>query len=47
MEQETDSDTSCNWHARYIHQKIGTGTGGLGDKRMNGDHLNYSIGVIG
>ena len=25
------------------HQRIGTGTGGLGNKRMSGDHPNYSI----
>ena len=43
MEHEDDGDTNCNWSARYSHQKIGTGTGGLGNKRTSGDHLNYTI----
>ena len=47
MEQENDSDTNCNWCTRYSHQKISTGTVGLGNKRMNGDHPNYSIVGIG
>ena len=46
MEQEGDDDTSYNWRARYSHQKIGLGTGRLGNK-MGGDHPNYSIGEIG
>ena len=29
MEDENDSNTNCNWCARYSHQRIGTGTGGL------------------
>ena len=29
------------------HQRIDTGTGGLGNKRTNGDHTNYSIIKIG
>ena len=33
--------------ARYSHQRIGTGTGGLGKKRTSGDHPNYSIVEIG
>ena len=43
MEHESDGDTSSNWYARYNLQMIGRGTGGLGDKRTNGDHTNYSI----
>ena len=34
---------NCNWHARYSNQIIGTGTGGLGNKRTSGDHPNYNI----
>ena len=34
-----DGDTNCTWRARLI----GTGTGGIGNKRSSGDHLNYSI----
>ena len=45
MEHESDSDTRCNWNARYSHQRIGTGIGGLGNKRMSGDHLDYSIEI--
>ena len=43
MEHEGDSDTICNWCAWYSHQRIGKGTGRLGDKRTRGDHPNYSI----
>ena len=41
------SDTSCNWHAWYCHQRIGTGTGGFGNKKTSGDHPNNSIVEIG
>ena len=47
MEYESDGDTNSNWCARYSHQKIGTGTGGLGNKRMSGDHPNNSLVKIG
>ena len=47
MKHEGDSDTSCNWCARYSHQKIGIGTGGFGNKRASGDHPKNSIGEIG
>ena len=43
MEHESDSNTSCNWCAQYSYQKTDTGTGGIGNKRTNGDHRNYSI----
>ena len=36
-------DTNCNWFARYSHQRIGTGTGGLKNKRTSEDPPNYSI----
>ena len=38
-----DGDTSCYWYVWYSHQRFATGTGGLGNKRTNGDHQNYSI----
>ena len=41
MEYESDGDTNCN------SPKIGTGSGGLGNKRMSGDNLNNSIVEIG
>ena len=36
--EPTASDTNCNCCAQYNHQMFGTGTGGLGNKRMSGDH---------
>ena len=47
MEHESDSDTNCNWCTRYSHQRFGTGTGGLGNKRKSGDHPSYNITEIG
>ena len=47
MKDESDGDTSCNWCTQYSHQRIGTGTEGLGNKKMSGDHPNYSIIKIG
>ena len=35
MEHESDGDTNCNWRTRYSHQRIDTGTGGLGNKRTS------------
>ena len=46
-EHENDCDTNCNWCAHYCHQRIGTGTGRVGNKRTGGDHPNYSIIKIG
>ena len=43
MEHENDGDTNCNWSAQYRHQRVGTGTEGLGNKRTSGDYTNYSI----
>ena len=31
------------WCARYCHQKTGTGTGRLRNKRTSGNHPNYNI----
>ena len=39
----SDGDTNYNWWAQYRHQRIDTGTGGPGNKRTSGDHLNYII----
>ena len=47
MEYEGDSDTNCNWPTRYSHQRIGTKTGGLGNKRTSGAHPNDNINKIG
>ena len=40
MEHEGDSDSNYNWK---ILQRIGKGTGRLGNKRTSGDHPNYNI----
>ena len=47
MEYEGDGDTNCNWLTWYTHKKIDNGTGGLGNKRTNGDHTDDSIIKIG
>ena len=43
MEHENDGDTDSNWRARNSHQSIGKETGRIGNKKMSGDHTNYSI----
>ena len=43
MGHESDGDTNYNWRTRYSHLRIGTGIGGLGNKRTSGDHPNNSI----
>ena len=43
MEHKGDCDTNCNWGTQYSHQRIGTGTGVLGNKKTSGDHSNNSI----
>ncbi len=43
MEDKSDGDTNCNWCAQYSHQRIGTETGGFGNKRTSEDYPNYSI----
>ena len=43
MEYESDDEAKCNWYIQYSHQRIGIGTGGLGNKRTSEDHPNYSI----
>ena len=40
---ESDGNTNCNWCSLYSHEMNDTGTGGLGNKRMSGDHPNSSI----
>ena len=43
MEHESDGDTNCNWLARNSHQRIGIRTEEIENKRMSGEHPNYSI----
>ena len=47
VEDESDYDTCSDWCARYSHQRIGTGTKELGNKRTSRDHPNNSIVKIG
>ena len=47
MEHESDGDTIVICALQNSHQKIGTGTGGDGNKRTYRDSLNYSIIKIG
>ena len=47
MKCESNRDTNCNWRARYSLQRIGTGTGGLENKRTSWNHPIYSILEIG
>ena len=43
---EYESGDNCNLHAWYSHQRIRTETGGLENKRTNGDGLHYNIAEI-
>ena len=47
MEHESDDDTNCNWYFWFSHQRIGTRTRGLGNKRTSWDLPNYIIIEIG
>ena len=47
MDHESEGNTNCNWRIKYSHQRTGTGTRGLRNKRTSGDHPNYSIVEIG
>ena len=43
MEDKNDNDSICNWCTQNSHLRIGTGIGGLWNKRTSGDSPNYSI----
>ena len=47
MQHESDGDTNCNWCSWYSHQRIGTESVGLGNKKVSGDLLNSCIVEIG
>ena len=47
VERENDDYTNDNWCSWYSYQRVDTGTEELGNKRMSGHHLNYSIIEIG
>ena len=39
----SDCDTNCNWCARYNFKMIDKETGGVGNKRTNGDHPDFGL----
>ena len=43
MEYKDDGNISCNWCTWNNLQKIGKGSGRLGNKRTSGHHSDYSI----
>ena len=38
MEHESEGDTNYYYWAQYSHKRIGSGTGGLGNKRTSENH---------
>ena len=47
MEHEGDGDTNCNWCTWNNPERIGKGTGRVGNKRTSGNYPDYSIVKIG
>ena len=47
VEYEIDGYTNCNWCSKFSHQRIGTRTVGLGNKRTSGEYLKNGIAEIG
>ena len=47
MKHKSDDYTNYNVCVRHNHQRMGTGTGGLENKRTSRDHPNYRIAEIG
>ena len=47
MKHKGDGDTNYGWCTRNNLQRIGKGTGRLGNKRISGNYPNYSIIKIG
>ena len=43
MEHKSDDYTNRDWCFWHWHQRIIKGTGGLGGRRVSGDHPNYNI----
>ena len=43
VEHKREDYTNCNWCSWYSHQRIGTRTGGFGNKGTGGDCPNYSL----
>ena len=47
LEHENDGNSNCNWNTKHGHQRIGTGTGGLGNRSTSRDLPGFSIVKIG
>ena len=47
MEHENNSYPNCRWCSGYSHQRFGKKTRRVRNKRLSGDHPNYSIVEIG
>ena len=47
LKHESDDYINCNWCSWHSHQRIIKGTGGIGNQRASGDHLNYCFIEIG
>ena len=47
MQHEGHGDTNCNCSSWYSHQRTGTRTGGLGNKRTSKDHPKFGVIKIG
>ena len=43
VEHESVVYANCNWCSWYSHRRINKGSGGLGNKKTSGDHLNNCI----
>ena len=46
VEPESDVYINCDWCSWFCHQRIGTGIGGLTNKRTSGDYPKYGIAEI-
>ena len=47
MEYESDSDTSYKWCTQNDPERLGKGTGKIGNRKTSREHSNYSITKIG
>ena len=43
VEPEGEGDTNCNWCSWNGSQRLGKGSGRVGNRRMSRDHPNYCI----
>ena len=46
MEQEGIGDANCNWYTWNDPQRLRKRAGGIGNRRMSEDYLNYSIAEV-